>query len=66
MLTMKPTDNDRSKAPARTGHGAASVIPHLKEESQRSQPAIVDDVPAGEAPEAPQQPMPGPAGPKKK
>jgi hypothetical protein len=41
MLTSKPPDNDRTKAPPRSGHGAASVIPHLNE--------IFRSIPQGEA-----------------
>ena len=36
MLIRKPPDDDRSKVGPRSGHGAASVIPHINHESPRT------------------------------
>ena len=46
MLTNKPVDNERPKTPARTGHGAASVIPHLDEEGRQRRRGSAEDAPA--------------------
>ena len=45
MLTNKPTDPERRTAPARSGHGAASVIPHLDEEGRRRRRGNAEDAP---------------------
>lgn len=37
MLTSKPADNDRPQPTPRTGHGAASLIPHLNHEAHRAE-----------------------------
>ena len=60
MLTMKPADNERRKAPSRTGHGAASVIPHINDEQARQRRGRADDAPA-ENPESEAEFEPGPA-----
>lgn len=35
MLTSKPSDDERPEPTPRTGHGAASLIPHLNHEAHR-------------------------------
>jgi hypothetical protein len=65
MLTSKPTDNDRAKVPARSGHGAASIIPRLNEQISRPEPQLPEagsDEPL--ASEVPRPQAPGPLAPK--
>jgi hypothetical protein len=64
MLTNKPTDPERPKTPSRSGHGAASVIPHLDEEGRRQRRGSVGDAPAESAEsESASDTDPGPAKP---
>jgi hypothetical protein len=62
MLTTKPSDNDRSKAPSRSGHGAASVIPHLNDEASRPRGGNAEGA-AVENPESEAEFEPAPAVP---
>jgi hypothetical protein len=47
MLISKPDDNERSRAVPRSvprsGHGAASVIPHINQERPHPRPQGEDD-----------------------
>jgi len=56
MLMSKPADNERPQPTPRTGHGAASLIPHLNHEAHRTaQEGEPDPVGQGGDREAPQE-----------
>ena len=50
MLIRKPADEDRSKALPRSGHGSASVIPHINQETPRPRDEDLEDQPAADSP----------------
>jgi hypothetical protein len=58
MFISKPADEDRSKAAPRSGHGAASVIPHINQESPRPRDDEPQDEPsAGSERTTPSSPL---------
>jgi len=48
MLILKPLDNGSTRPSSRSGHGAASVIPHLRERGPLESSELSDSS-AGEA-----------------
>ena len=56
MLIRKPADDDRGKIAPRSGHGAASVIPHINHEPPRPRLEDDDEFSAGAERSAPTPP----------